>query len=653
VIARAWQWLNHRLPVSAIILLGLKEDMPGGTSFAYTIGSATLLVFLVQVVTGVWQMFYYVPTVDHAYDSLNYLRQDVPFGWLVHGLHYWGATAMVILVGLHMMRVFIWGAYKRPREVTWLLGVILLLLTAGLSFTGAPLPWDERGYWAAEVGTSIAGTVPIIGSAIRRLLRGGETMGQLTLSRFFVQHVAILPAILLMVVMLHLIALRRFGSAGAWKPVRHRQGSQFWPDQAVKDALVGALVLLALIALATYAPPPLSGPADPTDTSYTPKPEWNFLFLYQALKFFPGRLEAIGTVGIPTVIVVLLVVLPFLDRGEERRPARRPIAMACGLTGVAGVLALTAAGYFGKPGGTQTAAAPPVASVASLSPSARQGAALVHSLGCTGCHRIHGTGGTAGPDLSNEALRNRSRDWLATQIRAPKTHNPHSTMPPFSTLSTEQVNDLVDYLLSLDASGTPPSTSAATTGNPPPPPPAVAPSSGASHPARAASAPVSKGPPGPAAAIIGNARHGATLFKRNCASCHGPAGTGQRPNPGSDSGTVPPLNPVSRRLFNSDPQIFADNIDRFIQQGTTPAGPHPALTMPDFGASRTLTQQEIADIEAYVLQVNGVNRAQLRHPGLAPHRFFFLTLVAFGLTGLGLGGLWMRLRKRRSDTRPS
>jgi mono/diheme cytochrome c family protein len=452
---------------------------------------------------------------------------------------------------------------------------------------------------------------------------------------------------LLMVAVMHLIAFRQFGSAGAWQPAKHRQSSQFWPDQVFKDVLVGALVVLVLIALSTYAQPPLTGPADPADTSYTPKPEWDFLFLYQALKFFPGRLEVIGTVGIPIAMVMLLVFLPFLDRGEERHPARRPIAMAGGLIVVVGVLTLTAAGYFDKPGSMQTAAARPVTSVASLSPSARQGAALVHSLGCTGCHRIHGSGGTMGPSLSNEALRNRSRDWLATQIRAPQRNDPHGMMPPFSTLSPEQVNDLVDYLLSLGVHDTTPSGQAAIIVNPPPLP-ATPSSSGASHIAQSTPAPIPKGPPGPAAAIVGGARHGAVLFKRDCASCHGPAGTGHRPNPDSESGIVPTLNPIRRRLFNTDPQVFADNIDRFIQHGTTPAGPNPALTMPDFGASHTLTQQEIADIEAYVLRVNGVNRARLHHPGLLPHRFFLLTLMAFGLTGLGLGGLWMRMRKRQA-----
>ena len=152
MLSSIWRWLNDRWPLSALLRSGLEETIPGGSSFAYTLGSATLIVFLLQVVTGVWQLFYYVPTVDHAYDSLNYLRDDVPFGWLIHGLHYWGASAMVVLVGLHLVRVFLWGAYKRPRELTWLLGVVLLILTAGMSFSGAPLPWDERGYWAAEVG---------------------------------------------------------------------------------------------------------------------------------------------------------------------------------------------------------------------------------------------------------------------------------------------------------------------------------------------------------------------------------------------------------------------------------------------------------------------------------------------------------------------
>ncbi|MGE5188987.1 MAG: cytochrome b N-terminal domain-containing protein, partial [Gemmatimonadota bacterium] len=142
--SRVGAWIRERWPVDAVLRLSLDEEIPGGASYAYVFGSATLFAFAVQIVTGIWQLFYYVPTVDHAYDSVNYLRTEVPMGWLVHGLHYWGANAIIVLVGLHMARVFIWGAYKRPRELTWLTGIVLLLITAGLVFTGAPLPWDER-----------------------------------------------------------------------------------------------------------------------------------------------------------------------------------------------------------------------------------------------------------------------------------------------------------------------------------------------------------------------------------------------------------------------------------------------------------------------------------------------------------------------------
>jgi ubiquinol-cytochrome c reductase cytochrome b subunit len=200
-----WRWLNERWPLSAVLRWGLEEDMPGGTSFFYIFGSALFLIFVIQVATGIWQLFYFTPTTDHAYDSLSYLRLQVPFGWLVHNLHRWGANLMVVLIGLHMSRVFFWGAYKSPRQLTWMVGVGLLLTTLAMAFTGPVLPWDQKGYWEAEVGTSMSGTVPLIGQFIQRLLRGSGDMGQATLSRFFVLHVAILPGALLALIGLHLV----------------------------------------------------------------------------------------------------------------------------------------------------------------------------------------------------------------------------------------------------------------------------------------------------------------------------------------------------------------------------------------------------------------------------------------------------------------
>ena len=429
---RIVRWVDERIPLTTMIRQGLDEEIPGGARFAYTLGSATLAVFVIQMVTGVWQLLYYVPTVDHAYDSLNYLRTDVPFGWLIHGLHYWGANAIIVLVGLHIARVFIYGAYKAPRELTWLAGVVLLLVTAGLVFTGAPLPWDERGYWAAEVGTSIAGTVPFLGDAVKRLLRGGDLMGQLALSRMFVLHVAILPAILLAFLAVHLAAFRRFGSVGPWDEAKRQRSGPFWPDQVLKDAIVAAFLLVFLIALCAYASPPFAGPADPLDTSYVPKPEWNFLFLYETLKFFPGRFEPIGTMGIPLIGILILVLLPFLDRSQERNPVRRPFAMAGGAIWVGAVVALTVIGYRSHPGGPEAGSRAPGGSHARLSQSAREGATLVDSLGCTGCHTINGTGGSVGPDLSNESRQGRSRAMAHGPDPRPEIPQPgldHALLP--------------------------------------------------------------------------------------------------------------------------------------------------------------------------------------------------------------------------------
>lgn len=658
---RIVRWVDERIPLTSMIRQGLDEEIPGGARFAYTLGSATLAVFVIQMITGVWQLLYYVPTVDHAYDSLNYLRTDVPFGWLIHGLHYWGANAIIVLVGLHIARVFIYGAYKAPRELTWLAGVVLLLVTAGLVFTGAPLPWDERGYWAAEVGTSIAGTVPFLGDAVKRLLRGGDLMGQLALSRMFVLHVAILPAILLAFLAVHLAAFRRFGSVGPWDEAKRQRSGPFWPDQVLKDAIVATFLLVFLIALCAYASLPFAGPADPLDTSYVPKPEWNFLFLYETLKFFPGRFEPIGTMGIPLIGILILVLLPFLDRSQERNPVRRPFAMAGGAIWVGAVVALTVIGYRSHPGGPEAGSRAPGGSHARLSQSAREGATLVDSLGCTGCHTINGTGGSVGPDLSNESRQGRSRQWLMDQIRAPKSHNPGSIMPSYPSLTKQQLNQIVDYLQSLGAAN-PPGEGGATVSlpdraKPDPAPPLrqspVAPPPAASSPSKPSVAvhglgPLppgsSLGPPGRAASVIGSGEHGAVLFRLYCASCHGPEGKGGITNPGSAGGTIPPLSPIDRKFYSSDPQTFANNIDRILQYGSIPKGPMPEKKMLVFGMTNSLTQEEIADLEAYILERNGVDRAQVLHPGIPPKIFFYLTMAALVLIAGVLGGVWARMR---------
>ncbi len=169
-----------------------------------------------QIVTGIWQLFYYVPTIDYAYSSLSYLRLQVPYGWLIHGIHYWGGTLFTIIVGLHVLRVFIWGSYKKPREMVWLIGIVLIILTALFMFTGPVLPWDKNGYWAGQVGIGIAGSVPIVGPFTQMILQGANKMGQMALLRIYVLHVALLPGAIAAFVMLHLIAFRKYGESGPW-----------------------------------------------------------------------------------------------------------------------------------------------------------------------------------------------------------------------------------------------------------------------------------------------------------------------------------------------------------------------------------------------------------------------------------------------------
>ena len=605
-----WNWINERIPVKKILVLGMDEDIPGGSRFSYVLGSATLIVLVLQVVTGILELFYYVPTIDHAYDSLNYFRTEVPFGWLIHGLHYWGANFFVILVGLHMLRVFIWGAYKKPREMTWLFGVILLLFTVAMSFTGAALPWDQRGFWAAKVGTGIGGTFPVIGSLIEFILRGGNEMGQLTLSRFFILHAAVFPALLFLFVALHILAFRKFGSVGPWKQSKRNTSSPFWPDQVFKDVLFALILILGLVALSSFVPPPFAGPADPMDGSYIPKPEWNFLFLYQALKFLPGNLEIIGTVILPSIFVLILILLPFLDKNPERNPFKRKIVFPMGIIIVVVILGLTLSGYLSDESNKNKNAQ---LKTAVYSESVREGKDLFTSLGCIGCHSVFGTGGTAGPDLTNEIQKNRTTVWLMKQLVDPKSHNPNSIMPPFSFLTDKQQSDMVSFLIHPVTISLPVETPENSD--------TVA---AANQSQNAEKDSVEKSKIGLAAFIIGSPEQGEVLYNKFCISCHGNDGKGGIKNEGSAAGIVPKLNPIPPELYNTSPELFSQGVDKFIQHGSIPQGENPQLKMEAYGDKNLLTQQQISDLEAYILDLNKIERGMLVNPGIQPVTFFVI-----------------------------
>lgn len=324
----------------------LKKPLPKHINWLFSLGSMAVFLLMLQAVTGAFLALYYSPSPDHAYNSVNYISHEVAFGAFVRGIHHWGASALVIVVFLHLLRVVLYGAYKAPRELTWIVGVILFLVVLGFGFTGYLLPWDQKAYWATVVGVEIAGTIPFVGDFVAKILRGGEEVGAITLTRFYTLHTIWLPWLAFALVGLHLFFVRYYGSAGLPqnKPDEMQAGKPFYPDQLFEDAVAILVLFLVLAAAAVFVPVPLEELADPTDASYDPRPEWYFLFLFQLLKYFQGPLEIIGTFVIPTVAIVLLLLLPFLDRRERVPLRKRPVALTVTSLSVLAIVTLTILG---------------------------------------------------------------------------------------------------------------------------------------------------------------------------------------------------------------------------------------------------------------------------------------------------------------------
>ena len=297
-------------------------------NWLYVLGGLTLISFLIQLITGILLVFFYDPSPEGAYNSVDYITYQLPLGWLVRGIHHYGASAMVILVVLHMLRTYFYYTYKRPREINWLTGVFLLFVTLSFGFTGYLLPWDQKGYWATKVGTEIAGSVPWVGVWLMHLMRGGENLGQATLTRFYATHIMLLPAVIMVLIATHVFQLRFHGMAAPLTERAKKLSKKFvpfFPHWVLKDAILG-LALLALLAYLSWAyRAGLEFPADPASSNFVPRPEWYFLFYFQLLKYFPGSLEAVAVVLIPLFIFGSLLLLPFIDTSEERRPWRKPV----------------------------------------------------------------------------------------------------------------------------------------------------------------------------------------------------------------------------------------------------------------------------------------------------------------------------------------
>ena len=472
---RLSKWVDERIDLAGIRKALLDRKMPGGLTWWHTLGSATLAVFMVQAATGIILAMYYAPSPDHAYDSIRYLENSVASGALLRGIHHWGASAMVVLVVAHAIRVFTMGAYKYPRELNWLLGVALLGIVLGFGFTGYLLPWDQKAYWATQVGTNIAGTTPIVGALLVKLLRGGAQLGVATLTRFYALHVLLLPALLVGIALLHLTMVIRQGIAprtgvlekdapdqtgGAEYHHYYKEryaaskgaGVRFWPDIVVKDAVIATLIVVVVFLLAYFVGAGLELPADPSDSSYVPRPEWYFLPFFQLLKLVPGSMESFIAVGVPGALVLALVLLPFFDRRSARSLGRRPVARFS-LFALLGAVALLLGASMREP--KPTAVAPEVGRV--LNSPERAGRALFDRQQCGGCHIVAGKGGADrkgdakdAPDLTEIGLKH-SAAYIHSFIEDPSRFHTGSKMPAFGppVLSHQEIEELSRYLSSL------------------------------------------------------------------------------------------------------------------------------------------------------------------------------------------------------------
>lgn len=433
------RWIDEQSDLVSITRHFLEEPLPQGVGWPHVFGSLALFAFSVQVMTGVFLLFYYTPTPDHAHETVDFITHQLPFGGLVRGLHHWCASAMALLVGLHMLQAYVWGAYKKPRQIIWVIGVFLLLVTMGLAFTGYLLPWDQKAYWAAVVGTNIAAAIPVVGSFIREVARGGDSVGALTLTRFFAIHTCILPSLLMGLIVFHLFQLRKKGITPPWRRVDNEADveftQRFFPDQLFKDmvAILGVLAMLYCVVI--YYGAPLERVANPSETGYVPRPEWFFLYMFQLLKYFPGELEFVGAMVVPAVVVIAMLLLPYVDTNPHRLPRRRPFAMLLAAGMFAGMTTLGIMGLASTPRHKE------------LSRQQKIGEKLFLDLRCSTCHGINGGGGNAGPDLAGAKMNDVKH--LRTLLQNPQAFNPRSIMPQYD-LRPDQMEALVTYLMSLD-----------------------------------------------------------------------------------------------------------------------------------------------------------------------------------------------------------
>ena len=459
-----YHWIERRLGLAKPIVEAAEHPIPASSaSWWYVFGSAAAVLLGLQVVTGILLALVYVPSASEAWNSLQFLNQNVTLGWLLRAIHGWSSNFMIAIVLIHMAQVFLFGAYKFPRELTWIVGVLLLLLTLGMAFSGQVLRFDQDAYWGLGIGASVMSRVPGIGALLVHALLGGPIIAGATLSRFFTLHVFVIPGILLASVGLHVWMVLRLGINEWPMPGRlvrkstyereyrelvRKDGIPFVPDAVWKDATFAAAILLAVIACAFFFGPfGPTGQPDPTVIQTAPKPDFAFLWIYAVLAFLPPSLETPFLLIAPVVLIGALLLLPLVAGEGEKHWSRRPVAVL-----MVALIAVTL-GVFTRLGSytpwspimdAWTSDPVPVEYLHGRTPLERQGALVLQEKQCRNCHSLGGLGGLRGPALDSIATR-MTEDQITRQVL-----QGGGNMPSYgNALNPAETTALVRFLLTL------------------------------------------------------------------------------------------------------------------------------------------------------------------------------------------------------------
>jgi ubiquinol-cytochrome c reductase cytochrome b subunit len=475
LISRVGRWFDRRLHLAAPIREIAEHPVPRSTaSWWYVFGSAALVVLMLQIVTGILLAFCYIPSAAQAWNSLQTMNHDVILGWFIRALHGWGSNFMIAIVLIHMMQVFLFGAYKFPRELTWIVGVFLLLMTLGMAFTGQVLRFDQDAYWGLGIGASISSRVPVFGPAIVKLLLGGPIIAGATLSRFFALHVFVIPGMLIAFVGLHLLMVLKLGInewpmpgrlvkkatyESEYHDLTQTDGVPFVPYAVWKDLLFSVAVLAAVGFCAAYFGPfGPTGQPDPTIIQTIPKPDYFFLWLYALLALLPPSMETPVLLIAPPLAIGGLLLLPFLFGEGEKSWRRRPIAVLTILliaVALRSITHLAGSGPWSPEMNAWSAEPIPENILAGRTALERQGALVFQGKQCHNCHTLGEKGGQRGPALDSVAAR-LTQDQLIRQILQGR-----GNMPAYgNSLNPAETTALVAFLETLHPAGQAPAQDA-------------------------------------------------------------------------------------------------------------------------------------------------------------------------------------------------